>query len=320
MKAIHAVWTFALVLAGACSTQSRGRGDTSTTQSPPRLDDSVKQRWRALGAEGAQLPEGRTLGQLALELATFTASNDPELRDRIGYEVSARWIGSGRLSDEELTALWRFHLEGLCAELGEAPPGADAEAGSDSVFRRSFSALQLSVLAARDNNSAFLGVEDYRSAIDGVTRLLHGERDRRGWVEGKGWAHAIAHAADLVKFLGRSRHLDAPAAIELFSALEAGFEGPNAWGENDRLAAAAASLLARDALDHERFTKRCAEWIQEADAVWQVEPFDTRRFRRSENRKQFLRALHVRMAMEPRPSSRQREIGKQVLQTLANMP
>lgn len=272
---------------------------------------SAKERWREIAAAEGSLPAGDSLRDRAFELASFASSPDPVLRDEIGFEVSARWIGAGRLSVRDLRDLMEHHLGNLTTGLGEST--------GDGVFLRSFSALHLSVLIARDRAQPFLDERDVRRLVAGVARLLSEERDRRGWVEGQGWAHSIAHGADAAKFLARHPLLDAAGAVSLFAALEAGFEGPNAWGENDRLAAAAQSLCLREEFDAQRFDSRCAAWIEESATVWRTDPFDTRLFRRSENQKQFLRALHARIRAAEQPGERAEWLARRSLETLAAM-
>ena len=274
--------------------------------------ETAQARWQVLLADESAWSEGTSVHGLALELASFAASPDPLLRDEIGYEVSARWINSGRLSSADLRELLLLHLSNLDAGLGEGE--------SDGVFRRSFSALHLSLLVARDRRQQFIEEQDYRALVLGIARLLREERDRRGWVDGKGWAHPIAHAADTAKFLARHPFLDNEQALVLFAALEDGFEGPNAWGENDRLAAAAQSLCMREEFDSAAFDARCMAWVENAGELWQKKPFDAQLFRRTENQKQFLRALYARMCLDPNPSERTSLIAQRTLATLADMP
>ena len=240
------------------------------------------------------------------------SSPDPVLRDDIGYEVSARWIGAGRLSVVDLKRLLDLHLANLQKGLGAGE--------SDGVFLRSFSALHLALLVTRDARQPFLVEADFRALVTAVVKLLKEERDRRGWVEGKGWAHPIAHAADLAKFLARNHFLDPDQAALLFTGLESGLDGPNAWGENDRLAAAAQSLLPSEVFDPELFDARCAVWVQEAAAVWQTKPFDAPSFRRSENRKQFLRALYVRLCAGQEHDEARTLLAQRALDALTKMP
>ncbi len=277
----------------------------------PSTEDP-KTRWAKLLADESSWPADKSVHDLALELASFAASPDPTLRDEIGYEVSARWIGAGRLSVADLKELLGLHLANLHKGLGAGE--------SDGVFLRSFSALHLSMLVSRDARQPFLVEADFRALVPAVVKLLKEERDRRGWVEGKGWAHPIAHAADAAKFLARNHFLDPDQAALLFTGLEAGLAGPNAWGENDRLAAAAQSLLARDVFDAEIFDARCAAWIQDAAAVWQTKPFDAHSFRRSENRKQFLRALYVRLCAGQEHDEQRTLLAQRALETLTKMP
>ncbi len=271
-----------------------------------------KARWHRLLVEESAWPADKSVRELALELASFAASPDPALRDEIGYEVSARWITAGRLSVPDLRELMHVHLANLHVGLGQGE--------SDGVFLRSFCALHLSLLIARDKTQPFLEEADVQTLVSAVAKLLREERDRRGWVEGKGWAHPIAHAADAAKFLARQRFLDTHEAAELFAALESGLEGPNAWGENDRLAAAMQSLSACEEFDPAEFDARCIAWIPEASAVWQAVPFDAQLFRRTENRKQFLRALYVRLCSDPKPTERVTLIAERALETLERMP
>ena len=210
--------------------------------------EEPKSRWAKLLADENSWPADKSVSDLALELASFASSPDPVLRDEIGYEVSARWIGAGRLSVVDLKRLLDLHLANLHKGLGAGE--------SDGVFLRSFSALHLALLVSRDARQPFLVEADFRALVTAVVKLLKEERDRRGWVEGKGWAHPIAHAADLAKFLARNHFLDPDQAALLFTGLESGLDGPNAWGENDRLAAPMpdildilVELLARDGVE-----------------------------------------------------------------------
>ncbi len=48
--------------------------------------------WREVIAQKYRLPEDQAALPLALELANFVTSTDPELRDNFGYEILAHWI------------------------------------------------------------------------------------------------------------------------------------------------------------------------------------------------------------------------------------
>lgn len=69
---------------------------------------------------------------------------------------------------------------------------------SDSVFARSFSALVLALIIEKDRELGFLSENQVLEVIEASLTYLILEQDIRGYVEGKGWAHSIAHGADLL--------------------------------------------------------------------------------------------------------------------------
>jgi hypothetical protein len=48
---------------------------------------------------------------------------------------------------------------------------------------------------------------------------LAAEQDIREYAADRGWMHSAAHTADLLKFLGRSRHLDVAGQARLLNAV-----------------------------------------------------------------------------------------------------
>src|SRR5262249_37884909 len=154
--------------------------------------------WRAIAADKFHPPAGGSLPQLANELSDALASPDSEWRDDIAYSTLTSWIYEQHLLD---TAT----LDSLVNRWTEDPKYHVGTAGTDDVFRRSFSALMLSVVVATDNAKPFLTDERVHGLLDAALAYLAAEKDVRGYVEGKGWAHSAAHTSDLLKFLGRSR-------------------------------------------------------------------------------------------------------------------
>ena len=71
------------------------------------------------------------------------------------------------------------------------------------MLLRSFSALDLSILAALENEAPALDAAGYRRLVDAAFSYLRDERDLRGIEPRVGWIHATAHTADLLKFLAR---------------------------------------------------------------------------------------------------------------------
>jgi hypothetical protein len=135
------------------------------------------------------------------------------------------------------------------------------ESGTDTVFLRAFSVLILATVVFRDEQceadvvdaSAFLSEDEVRAWFEQGLIYLEGEKDLRGYVEEKGWAHAIAHAADLFRDLAQSRYLGALDLECLLNAIADKIVAPAdrvyLYQEDERLAYAVMAALSRDLLD-----------------------------------------------------------------------
>src|SRR5262245_55777097 len=209
--------------------------------------------WDELERNGFAVPAGESSAALLEELEPCLASPDPKLRDELEYNAAAAWIyRDKRLSDAEVRRQIATWVANLRRGIGES--------GTDSVFRRSFSALNLSIVAALDNARPFLERSEFESLLRAALDYLAAEKDVRGFDVEKGWIHSAAHTADLLKFLGRSRHLTAAEQPLVLDAIAAKLDAVGlvfTHGENERLARAVASLARRADLDTTAF----ARWL-----------------------------------------------------------
>src|SRR6266699_949412 len=139
--------------------------------------------WRAVVAHEFTPPAGSDLSALTTELSEMLASPDPELRDEIAYSTLASWIFQKRTLDADaLNTLTERLLANLQQGIGERD--------TDTVFRRSFSALVLSVVIARDNAAPFLSVDRWRRVDERAVAYLSAEQDVRGYDPVHGWMHS----------------------------------------------------------------------------------------------------------------------------------
>jgi hypothetical protein len=73
--------------------------------------------------------------------------------------------------------------------------------------------------------------------------------DPRGYVPEKGWAHALAHTADLLYVLAENRHLGRENLEQILQRIALKLIGPTDWiyihGEEDRLARAVIAIYQR---------------------------------------------------------------------------
>ncbi len=201
--------------------------------------------WRAQLAPEATPPAAAELPALLRELDGLLASPDPVQRDDVAFTLLSRWITRDSLvavpERRWLLAQWQPRLR----------QGIDTP-GTEAVAARSFAALGLSLLVARDNAEPFLAPEEFASLCTAATAYLRDERDVRGFTAEHGWLHSVAHTADLLKFLLRSPQLTVAHQADALAAIAgklATVDVPLAHGEDERLARAVLSLLLRDDLD-----------------------------------------------------------------------
>ncbi|HXI27179.1 MAG TPA: DUF2785 domain-containing protein [Vicinamibacterales bacterium] len=249
--------------------------------------------WRAVARDKYAPPPGSDVPALVDELTAMLASPDPELRDDIAYSTLTSWIYQQKIVD---AAAMRALVDRLLANLTRGI----GERDTDSVLERSFSALMLSVVVARDNADPFLDANDWRRVETAALAYLAAEQDLRGYDAGKGWMHSAAHTADLLKFLGRSRYLDLAGQRRFLDAIAGKLTTASVvftHGEDERLARAALSLIARRDFDEPQF----AAWLQRTRPAVPEHP-QVAQLRAAQNWKNMLAKLEVILSNDPQPS------------------
>lgn len=266
-------------------------------QNGPRdVEAKTRAEWVALRESNFTVPAGQTPAALLRQMNTLVGSTDPFLRDNVAYEAAARWIyTTGALSvneQREMLAMWTSNLQ---TGLGE-PSG-------DAAFRRSFSALNLSVLAARENAAPFLSQEEFDRFLATMLDYLVRERDTRGYDATRGWIHATAHTADVLKFLTRGAKLTVPAQSRALAAIDEKcrtFGAVFQWGEDARLAQTIVSLAKRADFDKPAFDAWLAAVRTRRTGVWAHAPaIDPAEFVKIQNLTLVLRAAYVSLSIEP---------------------
>jgi hypothetical protein len=209
--------------------------------------------WQAIKANGFAVPAGASAVQLATELGALFGSPDPVLRDEVSYEILTAWILQKRsLSPNEIRPLVATWTGNLKQKIGEN--------GNDGVLLRSFSALSLATVAARDNADPFLTPDEHAALLDAGLKYFEAERDLRGYDDRLGWIHATAHTADLIKFLARGKHLPPAGQRAILDAITKKLQSASvvfSFGEDERLARAIGSIIIRPDFDLASFR----EWV-----------------------------------------------------------
>ena len=251
--------------------------------------------WDQVQAADFEVPADRPLDDLTAELTTMLGSTRPEVRDGTAYPALATWIDRG-VYDDLLTGLGDGMVAGLSVGLGES--------GTDSVFRRSFSALIVAECLERDNEQHLVPAAKILDWGDRIAVWFLTEKDTRGYVADKGWAHAIAHGADAIGALADSPHMSAAEHMALLDVLAERLvlqpaDAPLASGEPDRMAHAAMRILRRGTLG----TDVLEPWVHRIGAAGNPfrGPVDHDPFARTAAPQAFLRALFVQLSLSPQP-------------------
>ncbi|MCF6409890.1 DUF2785 domain-containing protein [Pseudalkalibacillus salsuginis] len=142
-----------------------------------------------LTEENLQIVDKENLVQ---DMLGHIGDTDPELRDTLIYSTFVRLITKKHLSESLMMDLLQTSIneDHLFHRIEESE--------GDAVFVRSFSALLAALLLKVDAERRFLPDPLIEEACNRSVDYILREKDYRGFVEGKGWAHAVAHGADLL--------------------------------------------------------------------------------------------------------------------------
>ncbi|MCM3174723.1 DUF2785 domain-containing protein [Paenibacillus sp. MER 99-2] len=192
--------------------------------------------------------------EVAWHMLRHIGSTDPVLRDELIYVTFATWIAHGVFSADQLREILHIAIddEHLFYRLGEQ--------GTDSVFTRTFSVLLLPPILSIDRQSPFLNKTDIDRVQERLVAYLKEEKDIRGYVEDKGWAHAPAHGADAAEDLAQSSDIDRSGLKELMAALAVKIMESSTvyiYDEDQRIAHAVVAILRRNLLELSEITS----WI-----------------------------------------------------------
>ncbi len=214
-----------------------------------RLVSYMKEDW--------SFPADIDADALAGEMKEALASADGILRDRLALSGFEPLLSSGRVGDETCRRIFaelvsdRYLLRGLGSEQ------------DDSVFGRAFSGYVILMLLqfSEERKEKLFTKDDVLLAFHAVLRCFEEEKDLRGFVEGKGWAHSIAHNADCLAEFAGDDHIGRDELLAILSAIkERVCQGQGQIiSEYDRLREPVFSVLQRGMITEREF----ADWISD---------------------------------------------------------
>ncbi len=193
--------------------------------------------------------------EIALDMMKYIGSIDSEFRDELIYSSFLKWTINNVFTSEQMYQLLKISLDEshLFYKIGEID--------SDSVFTRTFSLLIIPLVLYVDNNTNFLTKDETIDIKDKVIKYLDLEKDIRGYVDGKGWAHSTAHAADALDDIAKSRYINYDELLEILGAIKTKVCINNYTyinKEDDRMATAIKSVISRNLIEDNEIVK----WIK----------------------------------------------------------
>ncbi len=285
---------------GHAPTKPRaGRTAFDLNQGKDRMltEIQLKEKLQSLADKEFRVPEADALSEILPAMLHHIGSVDSSLREDLIYSAFGTWILDYKVvGPEPLRTMLPVILDEqhMLYNIGEQ--------NTDSVFRRSFSALLLPLILITHRSQPFLGASEIHQIKETLLYYLAKEKDCRGFVQEKGWAHAMAHAADALDDLAQCSELNGPELMEILDAIHNVIcrkDAVYAAGEEERIVTAVIAIIDRELLSENEII----QWIDGfAIPVLSTESILEGIVIRS-NVKNFLQSLYFRIQWERGPNS-----------------
>ena len=249
-------------------------------------ENSLKERLLSIAQNNYQVLDGAEVWPLTVQMMHSLGSTDPVLRDKLINRVLGRWTEL-YFDSQQLASLLNIGLDEqhLFHGLGEQE--------TDSVFMRSFSSLAIASFIARHRARPFLTAQAVNEILQKMSSYLPRERDLRGYVTDKGWAHAVAHAADALDELSLCPEVGEESLVDMLRVMRETIVGASVVfvdDEDERLVTAVLSAVQRQVLTKADITR----WISSL-VSFELPPTYQEWLRKRTNIKHFMRSLYFRL-------------------------
>ena len=230
----------------------------------------------------------KDLNPLIEEMLSNIGSPDSELRDELIYTTFIRLINEGVLTGRQNQYLFEKCMDHLFFKIGEK--------STDSVFTRSFSSLVIAGLLSKDREVGVLSDLDLQYVLKRIIEYLRCEQDTRGYVDGKGWAHSIAHGADLLSALVRHTEFSMEYSTDILDVVQDCLfkEATYIDDEEERLIFVLEALMERK-LDTKKLERWLLQILNGLELIFTNEGFSNKYFRTKFNIANFLKTLYFRI-------------------------
>jgi len=220
----------------------------------------LKQRLIEIIKNDYAFPDDMDANVLADETKEALASTDGDLRDRLALGVLCSLISSGKLTDEKCRSLLHELIsdEYLLCGLGKEC--------DDSVFARSFSTYPISTILEHNRkvDRRILTDDETKNVLDAALKYMREENDLRGFVDDKGWANSIGHAADFFASLAEDPAFGHAELLTMLNTIRDKVCIDYACYGHDifRLRSAVLAILKRGLISEQEFANWVAEFLK----------------------------------------------------------
>ncbi|MCL2574146.1 MAG: DUF2785 domain-containing protein [Defluviitaleaceae bacterium] len=238
------------------------------------------------------VPVGIDMDTTIADMLKHIGTTDSNLREGI-YSTFAEWEDNGIFSHEQLRHILTVALDNEHLFLGLG------ESGTDTVFTRAFSSLVICAVLSQFEDDPYLSEAEISAVKDKILRYVREEKDFRGYVEGRGWAHAIAHAADMLNNIaycvGREGILHVLDAVA--QAVSNGHLVYTAL-EDERLADASISCIHTAIVEHGIIEAEVfCGWLKNVGKMVKREVMP-RDYNINANRKAFIKSIYAKLVID----------------------
>ena len=234
--------------------------------------------------------KSKDLSELILQMVHHIGSTDPELRDKLIYTSFYHLTKDGYVNHKQMD-----YLIETCLDQNHLFIGIGST-NDDTVFTRAFSTLVIALILDRDREERFLLEEAVLKAINSSILYLQKEEDTRGYVEEKGWAHSIAHGADLLAEAIKHPLFDLALTSECLNTIGHCILKDTAYidEEDERLIYAIIALLEKG-MDENLLKEWVISLPSVVNDIKNSSGFTQTFFRKNTNLNQFLKSLYFRL-------------------------
>lgn len=255
-------------------------------------DVQLKEKLQVIEQNKFNLTAKDDLNELIPAMLHHIGSTDSILRDKLIYSSFAKWImRDNALTHEQLHFMLSAILDENHLLLGVG------EKETDTVFTRSFSALLLPLLLISNRAKTYIDATEIHQIKEKLLTYLANEKDRRGYVEGKGWAHSIAHGADAVDDLVQCPELtksDLQQVLEVLRDVICASDIGYIYGEEERVVTPVIAIIKRAELSDGEIS----QWIEGFSEITQTIKTWPEKVIIWSNAKNFLQSLYFRIKWE----------------------